>query len=118
MTEVAFVRREYWATGNRSIAVVYFNLICIVRDVLDKKEIWQINKFIKIHNKRYRSRVYGPEDGSKAKKAKADEEKPDKLFQFDVNPKWLALSEIMTDIRKEIQENEVGRIFDVAAVNN
>ena len=55
-----------------------------------------------------RSRVYGPEDGGKSKKQKTEEGgEEDKLFKFDVNPKWTALTEIMSDIRKEIEENQV-----------
>ena len=57
-----------------------------------------------------RSRVYGPEDGGKNKKQKTEQEDEDKLFKFDVNPKWTALTEIMTDIRKEIEENQVNFI--------
>ena len=53
-----------------------------------------------------RSRVYGPEDAGKTKKQKT-EDGEDKLFKFDVNPKWSALTEIMTDIRKEIEDNQV-----------
>ena len=57
-----------------------------------------------------KARVYGADD-KKAKKAKTEEKSEEKLFDFDVNPKWLALSEIMSDIRKEIEENQVRFYF-------
>ncbi len=53
-----------------------------------------------------KARVYGAAD-KKAKKQKTDEKAEENLFDFDVNPKWLALSEIMSDIKKEIEENQV-----------
>jgi hypothetical protein len=53
-----------------------------------------------------KARVYGAAD-KKTKKQKTDEKAEENLFDFDVNPKWLALSEIMSDIKKEIEENQV-----------
>ena len=64
-----------------------------------------------------RSRVYGPEDASKSKKLKTDGETPEKLFRFDVNPKWSALTEILSDIRKEIEDNKVGVHFLLPYLN-
>ena len=61
-----------------------------------------------------KNRVYGaPEKQKGAKKPKIDgdknkvEEKEEKMFDFDVNPKWLALSEILSDIKKELEDNKV-----------
>ena len=46
-----------------------------------------------------KARVYGAAPDSKAKKANTNEDS-EKLFDFDVNPKWSALTEIMSDIRQ------------------
>lgn len=52
------------------------------------------------------SRVYGSaEKAQSSKKPKLDEQ-PEKLLDFDDNPKWIALSEIMVEIRQEIGERQ------------